>query len=80
MKQSKIVDKDTSLPDALNVFYIWFEQNASGTVSPATDTPVPAVTTADSRSVFFGVNPRKAMGLDGVSGQALRSCAGLMME
>eukprot|EP00061_Rhincodon_typus_P002980 g18982.t1 len=29
MKRSKIVDKDTSLPDVLNAFYAWFELNTS---------------------------------------------------
>eukprot|EP00061_Rhincodon_typus_P006719 g27680.t1 len=44
MKQCKIEDKETSFPDALNVFYARFEQNASCTVMPALtapDTPVP---------------------------------------
>eukprot|EP00061_Rhincodon_typus_P009144 g32404.t1 len=78
MKQSKIADKDTSLHDALNDFYARFEQNASGTVTPAPpapNTPVPSFTNADIRSVFLGTNPRKATGLDSVPGQALGSCA-----
>eukprot|EP00061_Rhincodon_typus_P008945 g32017.t1 len=67
MKQNKIANKDTSLPDVLNAFYARFEQIASGTVIPAPtipDTRVPSVTTSDVRLVFLGVNPRKAMGLD----------------
>eukprot|EP00061_Rhincodon_typus_P016004 g43988.t1 len=39
------------------------------------DTPVPSVTTADIRSAFLGVNPRKARGLDNVLGRAIGSCA-----
>eukprot|EP00061_Rhincodon_typus_P017941 g46883.t1 len=73
MKQSKIADKDTSLLDALNVFFAWF---ATGTMSPAStapDTPVASVTPADVRLVFLGVNTRKAMGPDGIHGRALRT-------
>eukprot|EP00061_Rhincodon_typus_P016508 g44767.t1 len=76
MKQSKIVDKDTFLPDVLNTFYAWFEQNASSDV----DVPVPTVTTADVGLVFLGVNPRKTTGLDGVPSQAPRSCAHQLAE
>eukprot|EP00061_Rhincodon_typus_P011749 g36999.t1 len=59
------------------------QQNASGVVSPAptaSDTPVPSVTAADIRSIFLGVNPRKVMGLDGVPGRALRSCADQLVK
>eukprot|EP00061_Rhincodon_typus_P015835 g43738.t1 len=63
MKQSKIADKDTSLPDALNTFYGQFEQNASGTVTPAPtpalDISVPLVTAADVRLVLLGVSPKE---------------------
>eukprot|EP00061_Rhincodon_typus_P014797 g42090.t1 len=83
MKQSTIVDKETSLPDALDAFYAQFEQNASSAVSPALtapDAPVPTVTAADVRSVFLGVNPRKAMGLDGVLRRVLSPCADQLVE
>eukprot|EP00061_Rhincodon_typus_P009609 g33240.t1 len=53
LKQSKIADKDTSLPDALNGFYARFHQNGSGAVTPALtapDTPVPLGIAADVRS------------------------------
>eukprot|EP00061_Rhincodon_typus_P011444 g36456.t1 len=83
MKQRKITDKDTSLPDALNAFYDRFEQNASIAVMPAPtapDTPVASVTASDVRLVFLGVNPRKTMGPDGDPGRALRSCAGQLVE
>eukprot|EP00061_Rhincodon_typus_P015377 g43012.t1 len=83
MKQRKMADIDTSLPDMLNAFYTRFEQNTSGMATPAPtapDTPVPSVTASDIRSVFLGVNPRKAMGLDGVPGRALRSCADQLVE
>eukprot|EP00061_Rhincodon_typus_P015629 g43407.t1 len=79
MKQSKIADKDTYLPEALNAFYAWFEQNASGVVSLAM-TPLPSVTAADVRLVFVGVNPRKATGPDRVPGRALRSCVDQLAE
>eukprot|EP00061_Rhincodon_typus_P003468 g20164.t1 len=83
MKQNKIADKDTSLPDELNAFYARFEQNASSAVSlalTAPDAPVPTVTTSNARSFFLGVNPRKAPGLDGVPGRALRSCVDQLVE
>eukprot|EP00061_Rhincodon_typus_P015124 g42632.t1 len=83
MKQRKIADKDTSLTDVVNDFYARFEQNASGAMLPAPtapDAPVPTVTAVDIRSVFLGVNPRKAMGLDRHPGLALRSCADQLAE
>eukprot|EP00061_Rhincodon_typus_P007065 g28358.t1 len=83
LKQGKIADNDTSLPDTLNAFYAQFEQNTISAVTPAPrapDTPVPLVTASDTRSVFLGVSPRKAMGLDGVPGRALSSCADQLVE
>eukprot|EP00061_Rhincodon_typus_P003308 g19771.t1 len=87
MKQSKIKDNNTSVPDVLNAFNARFEQNASGAVSPAPtahDAPVLSVTAADVRSVFLRVNPRKTTGLDGVPDcipdHALRSCADQLAE
>eukprot|EP00061_Rhincodon_typus_P006708 g27649.t1 len=54
IKQSKIVDKDTTLHDALNAFYARLKQNAIDTVSPvptAPDAPVPSITAADVSKV-----------------------------
>eukprot|EP00061_Rhincodon_typus_P010176 g34260.t1 len=83
MKQSKVTDKDTSLPDALNAFCARFGQDASGEVSPAPtalDGPRPSVTTAHVRTVSLRVNPRKVTGPDGVPGRALRSCMDRLVE
>eukprot|EP00061_Rhincodon_typus_P010859 g35458.t1 len=83
MKQRKIADKNTSLPDTLNSFFAQFEQNASSEVSPiliAPDAPVPTVTAADIRSVFLGIIPRKATGPGGVPGRAFKSCVGQLVE
>eukprot|EP00061_Rhincodon_typus_P010583 g34981.t1 len=83
MKQDKIADKDTSLPEALNAFYTQFEQNTTGAASPALtapDAPVPTVTAVDIRSPLLGVNQRKVMGLDGLPGRALGSCADQLAE
>eukprot|EP00061_Rhincodon_typus_P008348 g30873.t1 len=83
MKQCKIVDNDTSLPDMLNDFHARFEQNTSSVATPAPkapDTPVPSVTTSEIRSVFLGVNLRQAMSPDGVTSSALRSCADQLAE
>eukprot|EP00061_Rhincodon_typus_P015984 g43954.t1 len=65
MKQGKITDKDTSLPDALNALYAQFKQNASGAVTPvstALDTLVLTVTAADIRSVLLGVKFGMSLG------------------
>eukprot|EP00061_Rhincodon_typus_P015108 g42604.t1 len=62
MKQCKILDNDTSLPDMLTAFYARFELNTTGMATPvptAPDTPAPSVTALEIRSVFLGVNPRK---------------------
>eukprot|EP00061_Rhincodon_typus_P000574 g12097.t1 len=80
MKQSRIVDKDTSLPVALNASYVGFEQNASGYGDSCPDKLVPSITALDVRSVFLGISPRKAMGPDGVPGRALGSCADQLVE
>eukprot|EP00061_Rhincodon_typus_P006488 g27182.t1 len=83
MKQCKIADNGTCLPDTLNAFYAQFEQNTTSMTTPAPtapDTPVPSVTALDVRSVFPGDNPRKATGPDGVPGRALRSCADQLVE
>eukprot|EP00061_Rhincodon_typus_P000820 g12846.t1 len=83
MKQCKIADNETSLPNALNVFYARFEQNTIGVATPAPiapDTPVPSVTASEIRSVFLRVNPRKVMGPDGVPGRAPRSCVDQLVE
>eukprot|EP00061_Rhincodon_typus_P009661 g33320.t1 len=61
IKQCKIADNDTSLPDMLNVFYARFEQNTTGMVTRAPTAPetrVPPVTASEIRSIFLGVNPR----------------------
>eukprot|EP00061_Rhincodon_typus_P011785 g37060.t1 len=80
MKQSRIVDKDTSLPVALNASYVGFEQNASGYGDSRPDVPVPSVTALDVRSVFLGINPRKVTGPDSVPGRTLRLCADQLVE
>eukprot|EP00061_Rhincodon_typus_P010009 g33944.t1 len=57
--------------------------NASIAVMPALtapNTPVPSTTAVGVRLVFPGVNPRKAMSPDGVSGRALRSCVDQLVE
>eukprot|EP00061_Rhincodon_typus_P007638 g29535.t1 len=83
MKPYKIADNDTSLPNIFNAFYARFEQNTTGmsTHSPtAPDTPIPSVTAAEVRSVFLGVNLRKATGPESVPGQVLGSCADQLVE
>eukprot|EP00061_Rhincodon_typus_P006992 g28214.t1 len=80
MKQYKIGDNDTPLPDMLNDFYSRFEQYTIGVATPALtapDTPLPSVTASEVRSDFLGVNPRKVMG---PHSQPLRSCAHQLAE
>eukprot|EP00061_Rhincodon_typus_P008386 g30944.t1 len=58
-------------------------RNTTGVPTPAPttpDTPVPSVTASEIRSIFLGVNPRKAMGSDSVPSQALRSCVDQLVE
>eukprot|EP00061_Rhincodon_typus_P009545 g33131.t1 len=83
MKQSEKVGKDTFLPHALNTFKAQLEQDASVVVSSAPttqNTPVLSVTAADIRSTFLRVNPRKAMGPDGIPSHALRSSVDQLVE
>eukprot|EP00061_Rhincodon_typus_P008007 g30224.t1 len=83
MKQCKMADDDTSLPDMLNAFHARFELNTTGVATPALtvpDTTVPSVTASDVRLVFLGVNPRKATGLDGIPSQAVGSCVHQLAE
>eukprot|EP00061_Rhincodon_typus_P005280 g24585.t1 len=83
MKQCKIADNDTSLPDTLNAFYAQFEENTIGLATPAPtalDTPVPSVTISEVRSVSLEINLRKAASLDGVPGRALRPCVHQLVE
>jgi len=82
-KQCKIAEDDASLPDALNAFYARFERNTNDAMPPALttpDTPVPSLTTSEVRTVLRKVNPRKAMGPDGVSSRALSTCADQLAE
>eukprot|EP00061_Rhincodon_typus_P016348 g44523.t1 len=65
MKQRKIADEDTSLPDKLHASYAQFEQNTTDMAMPTPTAPVtavPSVTTSDVGSVFLGINPRKVTG------------------
>eukprot|EP00061_Rhincodon_typus_P008959 g32037.t1 len=52
----------------------------SNTCPTAPDAPVPSITTLDITSIFLGVNPRKAIGPDGVPGRALRFCVNQLAE
>eukprot|EP00061_Rhincodon_typus_P009457 g32987.t1 len=71
MKQNKIADKDISLPDVLNAFYL---------PPDSPDAPVPSVTFADIRLVFLRVDQRKATGPHRVPSQAFRSCVDQLVE
>ncbi len=69
---------DTSLPDALNEFYAWFEMQND---KPAQKLPTPpndqalCLSPADVRKTLSRINPRKAVGPDNIPDRVLRDCA-----
>ncbi len=71
-------DDDTSLPDALNHFYSWFEMQND---TPAQKLPTPpndqtlCLSPADVRKTLSRINPRKAAGPDNIPGHVLKDCA-----
>ncbi len=71
-------DDDTSLPDALNHFYSWFEMQND---TPAQKLPTPpndqalCLSPADVRKTLSRINPRKAAGPDNITGRVLKDCA-----
>eukprot|EP00061_Rhincodon_typus_P011306 g36221.t1 len=75
MEQNRIAHKNTSLPDVLNAFYIWFEKKVNEIAPTIVDAPVPSVNTADIRLAFLRVHPLKETGPDGVRSGVLRICA-----
>eukprot|EP00061_Rhincodon_typus_P013601 g40074.t1 len=80
MKHSKIGDKDTSLPDVLNIFYAQYERNAIGMVSPSQMHLCPPLPLQTSDLSSGESIPRKAMGPDGIPSHALRSSADQLQE
>ncbi|XP_062925326.1 uncharacterized protein LOC134357630 [Mobula hypostoma] len=77
-KAGNINNCGASLPDELNVFYTRFEQKRSIPLPPDEPDLVALrfiVTKEDVRRAFLKINPRKAMGPDGVPGWVLRACA-----
>ncbi len=74
---------DTSLPDALNHFYSWFEMQND---TPAQKLPTPPndqalyLSPADVRKTLSRINPRKAAGPDNISGRVLKDCAAQLMD
>ncbi len=72
-------DGDTSLAEELNHFFARFEVEPTETAKthpPAHSSHILTVEEHEVRRTMRAVNPRKAMGPDGVSGQVLRDCAG----
>eukprot|EP00061_Rhincodon_typus_P014776 g42060.t1 len=77
MKQCKMADNDTSLPETamFSIFGLCRIPPAWRCLPPtAPDTCVPSVTALKVRSVFLGVSSRKARGPGGVPSRALGSC------
>ncbi len=70
-------DDDTSLPDALNHFYSWFEMQND---TPAQKLPthpndqVLCLSPAGVRKTLSRINPRKAAGPDNIPGHVLKDC------
>ncbi len=74
-------DGDTSLAEELNHFFARFEVEPTGTAKihpPAHSSQILMVEEHDVRRTMRAMNPRKATGPDGVSGQVLMDCAGLL--
>ncbi len=75
---SQFCDDDTSLSDALNLFYSRFEMQND---TPAQKLPTPlndqalCLSPADVRKTLSRINPRKAVGPDNIPGHALKDCA-----
>ncbi len=71
-------DDDTSLPDALNHFYSWFEMQND---TPAQKLPTPpndqafCLSPGDVRKTLSRINPHKAVGHDNIPGRVLKDCA-----
>eukprot|EP00061_Rhincodon_typus_P003367 g19914.t1 len=82
MKQSKVADNDTSLPEALNAVCAWFEQSAIGAVLPCPDSSrhtCARCLCCRRRIGLPGSQPKESDGL-GVHGCALRSRADQLVE
>ncbi len=71
-------DDETSLPDALNHFYSWFEMqndtHAQKLPTPPNDQAL-CLSPADVRKTLSRINPRKAAGPDNIPGRILKDCA-----
>ncbi len=76
-------DDDTSLPDALNHFYSWFEMQND---TPAQKLPTPpndqalCLSPADVKKTLSRINPRKAAGPDNIPGRVLKDCAAQLTD
>ncbi len=70
-------DDDTSLPDALNHFYSWFEMQND---TPAQKLPTPpndqalCLSPGDVRKTLSRINPHKAVGHGNIPGRTERLC------
>ena len=74
-KTSPIADQDVLLSDRLNNVFARFEDNTDPLTRPATKTCGLSFTAADVSKTFKRVNPRKAVGPDGIPSRVLRECA-----
>ncbi|KAK3569848.1 hypothetical protein QTP86_006060 [Hemibagrus guttatus] len=75
---SPACDGDASLPDALNIFYTWFEvQNnmAARKNIPPPNRQVLCLSTADVKRTLCRVYPWESAGPDNIPGRVLRDCA-----
>lgn len=69
------MNADITLANDLNAFCTHFEINQRDAALFGSDKGVLKVTEHDVRLAFKRVNPRKAVGPDGISGRVLKSCA-----
>lgn len=74
---SSMVVGDASLAEELNRFFARFEETAAETnptPPPVSNSLILTLQEHDVRCVLRALNPRKAAGLDGVSGRFLKEC------
>ncbi|KAL0159079.1 hypothetical protein M9458_047155, partial [Cirrhinus mrigala] len=82
-KDTRSLDDDTSLPDALNHFYSRFEIQNNTPAQKLLTSPndqVLCLSPADVRKTLSRINPRKAAGPDNIPGRVLRDCAAQLTD
>ncbi|KAK3542960.1 hypothetical protein QTP70_007910 [Hemibagrus guttatus] len=80
---SPACDSTSSLPDALNDFYAWFEAQNSVTARktiPPPNNQVLCFYMANMKRTLCRVNPQKSAGPDSIPGRVLRECVEQLVD